>query len=60
MKIFDEKLENNGSDRFDDFYMPINASYANTNFFLTSLVTILDLTPISNQSFILVLNTISL
>lgn len=60
MKIFDETLENDGSDRFDYFYMPINASYANTNSFLTSLVTTLNLTPTSNQSLILISNTISL
>lgn len=54
MKIFDKKLENDGNDRFNHFYMSINLFYANINSFLTSLTSTLDPILILDQSFILV------
>ena len=60
IKIFDKVLENDGGDRFDHSYMPINASHANTDSSLTSLASTPDLTLTSGQSLTSVSNATSL
>ena len=60
MKILDEVLENDRGDGFDHSHIPVNASHANTDFFLSLLAFTLDRTPTLDQSFTLVSNTISL
>lgn len=60
MKIFDKALENNRSDGFDHFHIPVNIFYANINSFLTLLASISNSIPTLDQSFTSVSNTTSL
>lgn len=52
-----ETLKNDGRDRFNHSYIPKSSSQANTNSFLTSLTSTLDLTSYLNHDLTPVLDT---